>query len=152
MVKRHQSLVPVAREHHEYLILARRLMLAGTKPDDNWPAEPAARAQAIAGSFGPGLWHHFAVEEEVVFQAAATLGTEAATLVTRLISEHRRIEELAAQMRSGAMGDTAALAAFGLLLNDHIRFEDRGLFPLLEGELSSEALLRLQADIEARYG
>ena len=45
----------------------------------------------------------------------------------------------------------AELAAFGQLLNDHIRLEDRQLFPLMETQMSADALLDLQHRVESCY-
>lgn len=144
MARRHPALIPVAREHHECLILAQRLMRGASGSDPDWPSEPAAQASLLASFFARHLQQHFAVEEQHVFPAARSASAQAAALVAQLLDEHRemtsRINGLAANPQVAA----ADLAAFGEFLNAHIRLEDRQLFPLMETQMSPQALLDLQ--------
>ncbi len=151
MARRHQSLIPLARDHHECLILARRLMHGSTAPDTQWPSEPSSQAMVLGDFFERHLRHHFAVEEEFVFPAAQHAGADAVALVSRLVSEHQRLAELVRTLLAATDVSVEDLAAFGALLNAHIRLEDRTLFPLMESRLPPAALLQLQREVESRY-
>ena len=119
--------------------------------DRDWPSEPLLQARLLAEFFDRHLQQHFAVEEEFVFPAARSAGTPAGDLVSQLLDEHR---EMTSQIRSLAENPQVAaadLAAFGEILNAHIRLEDRQLFPLMEAEVSPEVLLELQQLLESPY-
>lgn len=150
-MKRHDSLLLVAREHHESLVLARRLMTGGGSAGSGWPADPPAQARSLAAFFEQHLRRHFAVEDQVVFPAALECGDEAGALVQRLAQEHRQMTELIRELAAAAVVEAGALAAFGTLLNAHVRLEDRNLFPLMEAGLPAGRLMRLQADVESLY-
>ena len=152
MARRHPALIPVARDHHECLILAQRLMHGTTASERDWPREAAPQAALLARFFERHLRDHFAAEEDLVFPAARSAGGEAESLVVQLLAEHREMAGLVEQLAVNLQVTAAELAAFGQLLNDHIRLEDRQLFPLMEAQMQADALLDLQQRVEARYG
>ncbi len=59
--------------------------------------------------------------------------------------------ELVHELTTNAEVTADSLAAFGALLNAHIRLEDRTLFPLMEARLPPDALSRLQDAVESLY-
>lgn len=151
-MKRHDSLLLVAREHHDSLVMARRLVTGKGSKGSGWPAEPAAQAQALLEFYRVNLERHFAAENKFVFQAALECdAAEVGAMIEKLMQEHeymtRRIQEMAADPEV----ETADLVAFGQLLNDHVRMEDRQLFPAMEAELSVERLARMEAELEKHY-
>jgi hypothetical protein len=110
-MKRDPRLIDLSREHHAALRLGRRL-LAG---------EGVAMLQAQRAA----LAEHFADEERRLLPALAAHGHDA--LARRLDTEHRQLEACFAAALRGER-----LAAAGQALIDHVRFEERELFPLLE--------------------
>lgn len=77
---------------------------------------------------------HFRDEEEHLFPLVVD-SEEAQPLVVRALLEHQRLHALT---RDLASGDTARMRELGELLEAHVRFEERELFPLIErllGEL-----------------
>lgn len=111
-MKRHPFLKPLSREHHHALVLARR----ATRGD--------LTAADVRRAFYEELALHFAFEEEQLLPALRAAG--AADLVHRAEREHDQIR--------------AAIAAedvvtFGRLLTEHVRFEERELFPAFEAQL-----------------
>jgi hemerythrin-like domain-containing protein len=151
VARRHPALVPVARDHHECLILAQRLLRGSTASDRRWPAEPAAQAGLLADFFESHLRRHFAVEEQTVFPAARDMGADAANLVSQLAAEHRSMAGLVQGLATNTRVTAESLAAFGALLNAHVRLEDRTLFPLMEARLAPDALARLRDAVESLY-
>lgn len=151
MARRHSALIPVARDHHECLVLAQRLMHGTRASDRDWPHEPAQQAARLAAFFRQHLLAHFAVEEDLVFPAARSAGPAAEALVAQLLDEHRQMTDLVARLAANPQVTAAELRAFGELLNAHIRLEDRQLFPVMETQMPADALLDLQPQVEARY-
>lgn len=100
-----------------------------------------------------GFWrehgrHHFRVEEEVLLPMWASLGNADEDAVARIAHEHLRIRRAALEMESErpALGH---LHALGELLDAHVRFEERELFPMIEADLGEESLRRLGAKVAA---
>lgn len=82
---------------------------------------------------------HFAAEEEGLFPIMeANLGR--LPLIEELREEHNRfrtwVEALRRSMKADASAET--LQAFGALLHDHIRKEERVLFPIFEQQMPPE--------------
>lgn len=93
----------------------------------------------VVGFFNRDLVPHFAAEEEVLFPAMERhLGKLA--VIAELLQEHRRIESLVASLgQSEPNMQTETLRAFGELLHDHIRKEERVLFPIFEEKMPESA-------------
>jgi quercetin dioxygenase-like cupin family protein len=137
-VKRHLALVPLSHEHHHALAAARRLRLAG---EDDLLAEAAAFLRFFAAeSVG-----HFREEEERLFPLVAG-SEEARPLVVRALLEHQQLHALAGRLASGERATTRDLAE---LLEAHVRFEERELFPLIE-RIVGDDLATLELDTEPR--
>lgn len=143
-MKRSPQLEPLSDDHHNALVLARRCRHA---------AESAASEASVAE-----LWHelrrrfaaelepHFAVEERLLLPALTDAGESA--LAERTRGEHARLRALVA---SAPAAERAA--AFGKLLHDHVRFEERTLFPRAEAVLPAPLLEAVgRAALAARGG
>lgn len=130
-LERHPLLRPLSREHHQGLLMCWRIRQAlGAEGTD------LQRTLATCRSFlHSDLLPHFAVEEEVVFPV---LGT-GHPLVQRAIGEHRRL----ARLFSDTDDPTTALSRIEDLLEAHIRFEERVLFPLVQSVASDDQLERI---------
>ena len=140
-MKRHPALISLSHDHHHGLVEARRLRRAAA-------AEDAERRDAAAGFlefFARDTIPHFRDEEERIFPLVADAPEPATELVTRALLEHQQLHALAGTLADeSAGGDVPAAAAMQRLaqaLEDHIRFEERTLFPLIEGAVPEEALL-----------
>jgi hypothetical protein len=108
-------------------------------------ADEATLDAAIAGFqefFEREGRRHFAIEEELVLPALPADDPEWAAGVERVRDDHAAIRAAA-----GALGDAADARALGERLNDHVRFEERTLFPLIERRLAGAELERLGAAI-----
>jgi hemerythrin-like domain-containing protein len=130
-MKRHPSLVRLSREHHPALVLANRACRLGAAGGEPAMAMTAEVARALADELDP----HFRIEEDGLLPALALAGQTA--LVERTLAEHEALRALAAGI---AAGDPAGLGRFGELLEAHVRFEERELFPTAETVLSAETL------------
>ncbi len=131
-MKRDRRLHGLSSEHHDALVLARSLK----RHEGPWTEVHGAK---LGQRFDTELEPHFRVEEEVLLVALREAGQDA--LVERTLQEHRELRALAQSARSGN-GDAAL--EFGLRLHDHVRFEERELFPACE-LLSDDVLEEVRA-------
>jgi quercetin dioxygenase-like cupin family protein len=132
-VKRHAALIPLSHDHHHALVAARRLRQSAGGDDAS--AEAASFSRFFVDESVP----HFRDEEEHLFPLVVD-SEEAQPLVVRALLEHQRLHALA---RDLASGDTAPMRELGELLEAHVRFEERELFPLIE-RLLGELLARVE--------
>ena len=133
-MKRHSGLVPLSRDHHHGLVLARRLILGrSTNPRADWPADKAQQAARLVAFFESDLRRHFEIEEAHVFPAAARDLRDGPGRTRALIAEH---EVMRGMVRDLVADPTARLAerltAFGELLEAHIHTEERILFEQMQ--------------------
>ncbi len=131
MAKRHPALIPLSHDHHHGLALAlrcRKHALGQINPGD--PASIDACAAEASRFFNENLTTHFEAEETVLFPLMAAY-EECRELVYRLESEHREFRGLVARPADPG-GPRKFLFDFGDLLEQHIRSEERRLFPAFE--------------------
>lgn len=149
--RRHESLIPLSREHHYGLMLCLRIHrgLPLHEGDERWVREKAAQA---AQFFATDLAAHFQAEEEALFPAMRDFA-DVSELLNELLSEHRQLEVLAGRLKgSEAVGLVAALNEFADLLEAHIRKEERELFPLYEKQVGTELAAEVGREIKAIVG
>lgn len=121
-MKRHPALEPFSRDHKSGLALARTLQQS--RPD-------ALERLRIAWS--GELRDHFADEEKLLLPLLPEKSRQ------RLLQEHARLRAL-------IEAPSVDLAATGDALMNHIRWEERELFPFLESSLTTEQLAALEVD------
>lgn len=89
----------------------------------------------VVRRFDAELAPHFLIEEQVLLPALERLGEK--ELVARTRAEHAQLREL-------VQGDTHSLESrleeFGSLLREHVRFEERTLFPVVQERVPAEVL------------
>ncbi|MBX3239450.1 MAG: hemerythrin domain-containing protein [Chitinophagaceae bacterium] len=121
-MKRHESIVPLSRDHHFGLLCCwkiRQGIRKGVAPE---------RIQNYARYFfNEHLQPHFEEEESLLFRYADD------ELCKRAIAEHRQIADIIEK-------NPDDLTGFADRLDTHIRFEERFLFPHLEKTLPEETL------------
>ena len=135
----------LSREHHVALEVALRLQRA-TDSD----AEIVKRA-AIDFWREDGR-EHFRLEEDLLLPAFARhVGADDADVV-RVLVEHVDIRRRMADVEIEGRADVPALNALGELLRDHVRHEERTLFPRIEQTLEPDELTALGTALHARGG
>jgi len=152
MARRHESLIPLSKDHYQGLLLAQqiktndRIMLVG------WPSDPKVQAQFVAGFYKEHLVSHFEAEEKSLFPLIAKHIPAARGRIDELVLEHRRMEEFAGRF-AGPDADIAKeeLTKFSELLEAHIRKEERELFPLFESKAPPEVLEQAKDLLHRHY-
>lgn len=131
-MKRNPNLVNLSSEHHDGLVIALRIK-KGVDSVDN---------QAIILDYilqiWPELLHHFEQEEDN-FLAYPSIN-RAHPEVNRMIQEHQQFADLVQELNNNPTDLKDKILAFSNLLKDHIRFEERILFPYLESILTEVEL------------
>ena len=151
-MKRHESLIPLSRDHHHGLVMARRLILGrSTNPRADWPSDRARQVARLLEFFETDLRAHFEVEEAHVFPAAARDLADGASQTRTLTAEHDAMRAMIRALDADPVSRLdERLAAFGELLEAHIHKEERGLFQQMQTECQSEVLDALGARIAGR--
>jgi hemerythrin-like domain-containing protein len=134
-VKRATALQDLSRDHHQALAIALRLRRA-----DAGSASEARRAFLDS-------WHehgvdHFRSEEDVLLPRLAERGGSEDPAVEQVLRQHAEIRRAALVLRQRD-ASVAELNELGNLLNDHVRLEERQLFPLIEEAFDAAQLAEL---------
>ena len=139
-MKRHPSLQPLSRDHHEALIQVQMLRQAAERGPDE---------RRVAGARFREVWDswfrdHLGLEERWLPPLIPEAGD-----ADRLRAEHDEIRSLAEAFVRGAVEAAPACALMLRLaerLHDHIRWEERQLFPAIEQATAEEELRSLGAE------
>jgi hypothetical protein len=90
---------------------------------------------------------HFRIEEQVLLPAYAGQGDPHHPLVARALCDHVEIRSRAAAVARDPAPGAIALNELGARIGDHVRLEERELFPLIEQALPAERLATLAAEL-----
>ena len=142
MTRRHDTLVPLTHDHHHTLAQARRLH------DGAMTADMTERRNVandfINFYFGRAVRHFH--EEEELFFAPLIDEPDARDLVLRAVSDHLRLHALVrmvkGQLTDGEV-DGVLLGRISTLLTEHVRYEEKELFPLVERLIPEQQLQEL---------
>ncbi len=146
-MRRSRELKPLSSDHHQALLVAFQLKkgLAGH-------AESAGAPKDLPGLLGLAkrfeeqiLRTHARAEEELLgrFMVASDM--------SRLRAEHVEMTRLLAAAKSARPGDQRGhLSAFADLLERHVRWEEREIFPYAEGHVDEATLAAIGGELERR--
>jgi hemerythrin-like domain-containing protein len=126
-MKRIPALQPLSREHHTALTLAKACERAVQSHDEGLVGKTCQR---VIQAFSDELEPHFQIEEQSLLPLLHS--AENKSLEQRTMEDHQQLRALLDGLQQN---DIEALDSFGKLLSAHVRFEERELFPALEGLL-----------------
>lgn len=132
-MKRSPVLEPLSRDHHQALVVAQRLRRAS-------PETAAEVRERFLDFWRSEQVRHFRVEEEVLLPAYAGHGDPGHPLVVRVLVDHVEIRHRADRLARNPSPPIEALQRLGSKLAEHVRLEERELFPLIEAALPDEEL------------
>lgn len=127
-MKRDSRLHGLSSDHHQALVIARGIV-ERTEP---WTADDGV---TLHGRFERELEPHFRIEEELLLPALRTAG--AAEVAARTLEDH---SFLRAMVNAARTGDGQSARRFGERLREHVRFEEREMFPACETLLPGSVL------------
>ena len=128
-IKRSPQLTPLSKEHHDSLLFVWKIR-QGLKNG----TDIKLIAQFVRWFWETHLQEHFTEEEQIL---APQLPPDNA-MVLQMKEEHQNIEALI-HINEG-IADEALLAQLANAVNDHIRFEERELFPFAEKAIPADKL------------
>lgn len=152
-MKRHESLLPLSRDHNIALMMAQRLILGrAPNPRADWPTDRGQQVTRLLAFYESDLRAHFEIEEAHVFPVVRASFADGDRQVEALIADH---EAMRAMIRSfgadPATGLEERLLALGHLLKGHIQREERQLFERMQAACEPGALDALGAEVAAAH-
>jgi len=143
-VKRHPAFVPLSRDHHHALVLARGLQTDG--PAGTLPAELGARVAHTVRVFVEELEPHFRCEEDVLLSRLRGRDPELDRACDDVQDDHETLRAMIAELTIDP--NAQRLDAFGRKLEAHVRLEERALFETAQRVVPEDELARLEALVE----
>lgn len=139
---RHVGMQPLSREHHVALVVCRRLRLAVEADDAHRRAQAAC---ALLRDWDVAIVHHFDDEERLLVPLIPD-----AALRDTLLADHAALRQGVAEIRAAVGAPSPErLAGFAQRLHDHVRWEERTLFPAIESTARAERLEELAVQTAA---
>lgn len=145
-MKRHKAIVPLSHDHHHALILAHALKKNAVKLGLG-AKSIEEKVKAAINIFNTELVPHFNHEEVLLFPIALGKDKELDKMIHDIIDEHDKIRIFVESLQKRNVEDN--LDAFGKMLENHIRTEERILFPKIEDVVGEEELNILNGQIIA---
>ncbi len=135
-IKRRSELQSLSREHHESLLFVWKIRQGLEKKIE------IERLRAfVLWHFENHLLHHFQQEETNLFPYLPEH-----PLMKRMITEHELIKKLVQKI--GLSPTREEMSDLAILMDKHIRFEERELFQFLEANLSDQHFQKIQLNLE----
>jgi iron-sulfur cluster repair protein YtfE (RIC family) len=144
-MKRHSGLVPLSHDHRQILFTAQLLKRGVTRykgAPASVPEKLAYARQAITSQILP----HIEREEQLLFPTVVGCDSEVDALIITLQAEHRRIAALCAVIADDQPDPAlieARLDELGVLLETHVRTEERRLFQRLQQVLPDATIIAI---------
>ena len=145
--KRSPELRPLSSEHHQALLVAFQLKkgLAGHGDSAGAPKDVPGLLALARRYQDAVLTPHTKAEEELLGRHLPPADMK------RLVFEHAEMVRLLEAARQARPGDVRQLlSAFADLLERHVRWEERELFPACEEALDDKALAVIGHELEKR--
>jgi hemerythrin-like domain-containing protein len=146
-LKRSRELRPLSSEHHQALLVAFQVKkgLAGHSESAGAPKDLPGLLALVRRFEDSVFIAHTKAEEELLGRYLR------AADVKRMKFEHREMLRLLDTSRGARAADLRqALTGFADLLERHIRWEERELFPACEGTLGEDVLAAIGHELEKR--
>lgn len=134
-IKRNKSLVTLSKEHHFGLLASWKI-----RRGFDLKAEPKRIANFVINFWKIHLDAHFTAEENILFNSINHI------LIDEALQQHSKIRSLIKLIIEE--GTPEQLNSFADLLEQHIRFEERQVFKMLQQELPEEKLNEIGERLE----
>lgn len=141
-MRRHESLMPLSREHHDGLIAA-QLIKKGAANYKGMPTDFKGKSEYIVQFYYQHLIPHFEDEEERLFPLISNIENEIDFLIEEIIREHVEIKNYIKAVEENNHTEET-LNELGTLLENHIRKEERILFELIQNKLTEDKLQKIK--------
>jgi len=142
-MKRHEALVTLSSEHHQGLVWSKKLL-------DLTDTVETGETQKVLQEFFQ-VWYqeinpHFQKEEQILLPLFDRTGEGTSEPVIEMFRQHIHLRAKIYDLNDAPSLEIAH--TIGSQLKDHIRFEERELFPFIEEQSSVEVLERVKVALE----
>lgn len=145
-MKRHTSLIPLSREHHNALILARSLQ-KDTPVYKGMPSDAESKVKLAQKFYEEELIQHFE-EEEKILTLIGGINAPIDLLAEIILREHEELKMLFKSL-DNSRDLAASLDTLGKTLENHIRTEERQLFPLIQESCDDQTMIEIEKILNA---
>lgn len=140
-MRRHPALIPLSRFHRSVLFLA--LVCKKNAPAvKGYPEDDEGKRDYAIAFYQAKLKAHMHIEESRLFPAVADINDPLNALVTELKQEHTALDKLFSELRT-TQDLPKTLNQLGVLLESHVRKEERQFFQLIQESIDEEDLAEL---------
>ena len=143
-MKRHKSLAPLSREHHEALILA-QLLKKGAPAYKDLPTDKEGKVMYALALFNEKMRSHFITEELMMDKLHIIADETLHEMSLEIRNDHRKISAMFSALSPEST--ESELDVLGKKLEEHIRKEERVIFPLIEKLATPELMEELHNDL-----
>ena len=139
-MKRHEAIAPLSRDHHATLILV-QLMKKNAPLYNGLPDNTEDKVRYATGQFETHISKHFQLEEAMLGKVKH-IHPSIKILAEEIEAEHRVLTRLF-QSLADTNDPVITMNELAVKLEDHIRKEERVLFPLLQQQCSETVLAEI---------
>lgn len=139
-IKRNENILPLSRDHHFGLLFCWKIR-EGLKKN----VESERISGYVNWFWETNLHKHFEEEENILFNKLQDEKCEKA------LQQHKEIERQINNITKNKKADPGAYAALADLIDEHIRFEERELFPFLEKTLPPKILSEIGSQLNTLH-
>lgn len=139
-IKRNEHIVKLSKDHHFTLLFCWKIR-NGLKLG----IEPGRITNYVRYSWQHHLQPHFNEEESILFAPVKDAA------VQKALDEHAQIEEQIKALISGEGNTAARLSILADTVDNHVRYEERKLFPHLEKVLTNGQLNTIGKQLAAQH-
>ncbi|SHN26659.1 hemerythrin domain-containing protein [Gracilibacillus kekensis] len=125
-MKRHEALYPLSHHHHYTLAMAQELK----KADDKSSIQKMTRD--VIDFWEKDGEDHFRDEEEVLLPLYGQYESVEQPEIREMLIQHVQIRSYVYQIRGTKRPDRQLFRELGTLLQEHVRLEERVIFPMIE--------------------
>ena len=136
-IKRSEHLIQLSREHHSGLLFCWKIR-QGLKKN----ADTERIKNYVAYFWQQDLAEHFREEEDILFAPKKNDDK-----VKRALQEHVEIKTLIDSITKSNSPEPGSLASLADAVDNHIRYEERELFPYLENAFTQDQLAKIAEQI-----
>ena len=146
-MKRHPALIPLSREHHGALILA-RLLQKDAPVYKGLPTDIQGKAEYAYKFYQEELVKHFE-DEERVLKLVTGVESNLDLMIKTIYREHQELHELF-QSIDNHPDLINHLDQIGKTLETHIRKEERELFPLIQETCNEDLMIKVDKSLSSQ--
>lgn len=140
-IKRHEAIAPLSRHHHHVLVMSLKISKLGLTPSLD---EVKALQEEIKSLWETGGQAHFREEEEILLPAYARYAPINQQVIIEMLLEHVEIRSLMSAIDQKQGNVIEDIRKLGIMLEQHVRKEERVVFPMIEAALPEEVLQELK--------